>query len=171
MKKILILLILITATQISCKKNSSNVFEKYSKDNYTIDYPDSWKLDISGQYNTEFLIFSSSNITDNFRENVNLTIENLPRNITLSQYAEAAKKQVATVLKVKTISSNIIQRNGNEIFEIVWQGYVNNNDLKFKQQCHIKNGKAYIITFTAKQTTYDNYIDTAAKILNSFTLN
>jgi len=171
MKNVLTLLIFITLSLVSCKNKAEDVFKKHTKDNYSIEYPESWDLDTSGQYNTQFLIFSNTGIIDTFRENVNLTIENLPSNVTLTQYAEAAKQQIAPIPKVKTISSNIIQINGNEVFEIVWQGYVNNADLKFKQQCRIKDNKAYIVTFTAKQTTYDTYIDTAEKILNSFTLN
>ena len=169
MKKSALLFLVVISVLFSC--NSSTKIETYSTSDYTIDYPYSWDLDTSGQYNTEFLLFSNSSITDIFRENINLTTENLPKNTTLSQYADAAKKQIAPVPKVKIFSSEITHNNGNEVLEIVWQGYVNNSDLKFKQQCHIKDSKAYIVTFTAKQTTYDDYQDTATKILNSFTLN
>jgi len=43
--------------------------------------------------------------------------------------------------------------------------------LKFEQYYFIDKAKAYVVTFTAERSNFDNYITTAEKILSSFKLN
>jgi len=54
-----------------------NTTEKisFSKDNYKIQYPKSWRLDTSKVMGTEFFVFSPlENNTDKFKENASLII-------------------------------------------------------------------------------------------------
>ncbi|WP_400076929.1 PsbP-related protein [Winogradskyella sp. R77965] len=153
---------------VSC--GESDMQKTFSNDNYSIEYPESWDFDDSGKFNTKFLIYSNTEILDGFRENVNFTIQNLPEDTTLKQFVEGTKQQLSQIPKSKIIKSNIIKLNNKDVFEIVWQGYVTNNDLKFKQHCYLEDNKAHIVTFTAKQDTYEKYEEKASKILNSFIL-
>lgn len=153
---------------VSCGESETQ--KTFSNDNYSIEYPGSWEFDDSGKFNTKFLIYSNAEILDGFRENVNLTVQNLPGDTTLKQFEEATKQQLSQVPKSKIIKSNIIKLNDKDVFEIVWQGYVTNKDLKFKQHCYLEDNKAHIVTFTAKQDTYEKYEEKASKILNSFIL-
>ena len=152
----------------SCGESETQ--EIFSNDNYSIEYPQSWEFDDSGKFNSKFLIYSNTEILDEFRENVNLTVQNLPSGTTLKKFEEVTKQQLSQVPKSKIIKSNIIKLNGKDVFEIVWQGYVTNNDLKFKQHCYLEDNKAHIVTFTATQDTYEKYEEKASNILNSFIL-
>lgn len=172
MKKAVIVFTIILTFIISCKDNSDDKLVNYSKDNYSIDYPESWDLDTSGQHNTTFLIFSNAGIIDGFRENVNLVIQNSPnQDLILSQFAELTEKDLKSIPKSKIIKSEIGQKNGKEFYELVWKGFVANNDLHFKQYYFTDNNKAYILTFTALQDTYEEFEKVGSKILDSFKLN
>lgn len=161
MKKLPLLLVLIS---VFCF--SQNKFKTYSKDNYTINYPESWDLDISGQMNTSLLLFSKpSSNNDDFRENVNIIIQKLGyKNIDIQEYAEISINQIKSsgkILKNKLINNKYV---------IEWKAFINQRNLKFKQYYFVKNRKAYVVTFTAKENEYDNYIREANQILDSFKL-
>lgn len=171
MKKIITTVLLLTTFIQSCKNNDKVELKKHATNEFAIEYPNFWELDTSGQYNTKFMIFSDTEIIDNFRENVNLTVQSLPSSITtLSQFVEDTEKQLASIPKSEILKSEIFKKNGVDYYQLIWKGYVANRDLKFKQYCFIKSNKTYIVTLTTKQSTYDNFVETGTEILNSFTL-
>lgn len=148
---------------------SQDNFIEYKKDNFSISYPENWKLDTSGQMNSKFIIFSPHTEGDAFNENVNLIVQDLTgQNLNLQSYTELSVKQVSSMVpNAKLIESTQIGSHQ----EIIWSGFVANNNLKFKQIYYVIDSKAYVLTFTAHETTFDDYIKVGGKILNSFQLN
>lgn len=165
MKKILFIIALFFINQSFCQKD----WKAHQKENFSVRYPNKWILDTSGQMNTEFLLFSELTPNDNFRENVNLIIQDLKgQNITLESYAELSNNQITELVK----NGKIIERkNKGSHYILVWSGFVAGNNLKFKQYFFVKNEKAYILTFTALQTTFDDYVKKGTEILDTFKIN
>ena len=87
MKRILIFTLLIINSVIVFGQTE---WKSITDNDFTIEYPDNWELNRTGQMGTKFILFSKlSNLTDKFRENVNLIMQDLTgSNITLDKYVE-----------------------------------------------------------------------------------
>jgi hypothetical protein len=73
---------------------------KFSKDNFEIQYPKTWRLDTSKMMGTEFFLFSPlENEADKFSENINGMIQNLRgQKIDLEKYKQITDAQLTTML-------------------------------------------------------------------------
>jgi len=148
---------------------------KLLKENgYSIQYPEDWTLDKSGQNGTSFIVLSLPTSTqDQFRENVNLLVQDLTGlNINLEKYVQISEDQIK---KLATNGNLILSAkqtaNGIDFQKVVYtfdQGI-------FKLQCEqyywIKSNKAYVLTLTCQTTQFDTYKEIGEKILNSFCFN
>lgn len=144
--------------------SQTKVFET---NEFKVEYPKNWVLDTSGKMNSKFILFSKLKKNDKFRENINLTVQNLSgHNFTMESYVKLSENQIKNMLpEAKIIESRSIENH----HETVWQGKVGINILKFKQHYFIKNEKAYVLTFTALVETYEKFIlNGGDKILKSF---
>ena len=156
MKYNLLTLILFTVCHISFAQDDWNTLKK---DNYEISYPNSWESsEQKPQPTIQFLLLSdiSSQQKDSFRENINMSIENLgSQNPSLIEYTKVSLDQVkAQVPTAKIISNNSTNVNGTDMSDILWTATFGTIELKFRQFLCIKKSTAYIITFTA--TASDN---------------
>ncbi|MFY0630117.1 MAG: hypothetical protein JXR05_07025 [Flavobacteriaceae bacterium] len=161
-----ILLVLLTLNLHSQTKK-----EVYKKDNYSIEYPTDWKFDNSGFRGTSFTITSSvSTEGDKFGENINMIIQDLTAyDLDLDEYVLLSKNQFSTgVPGSKFIKDERSKNKDYEYHTIVVEADMNNFSLKMKQVYIIKNKKAYVLTFTAEKSQYENYIKVGDEILNSF---
>lgn len=167
-KSIVLLSMLIASTLSFSQVNWKN----FAKDNFTLKYPENWDLDTSGQMNSKVLLFSKlSSNNDTFRENINVVIQNLQgMNIDMKRFVEITEQQIQATPNGKILENRKIDKGNSEKHLMVWKGKINTFNLKFKQYFYIKNQKAYIITYTATENEYDNYLKIADKILNSFKL-
>jgi len=138
--------------------------------NYKITYPDTWSLDKSGIMGTKFLLFSPvEDAQDNFRENVNLVVEDVSAHkaIDLDQFMAASKSQIKSMISGAEIISS---ENLGEYSKMLFSGQQGIYNLKFEQHVYLKDGFAYILTFTAKEDAFDEYSKTAEEIMSTFKL-
>ena len=152
-------------------QNSSN-WTTYDNAAYRMIYPNSWQLDETGRNKTEFIILSKREKEDPFRENINLIAQDLSNQImNLESYVALSVDQIKNVVaESKIFESKVITKNGGPVHSIVWSGLLNGKKLKFKQLLFINDNIAYALTLTCEEKEYDNYIETADQILNSFIL-
>lgn len=149
-------------------------WKTFAKDNFSIQYPATWEYsDQKPQPNIQFVLMSeeASQNEDMFRENINLNTEDLNgQDVSLKDYAKAGLDQVfAQIPSAKMITNNDIKLGGENAKEIIWSANLGNGILlKFKQVFLLKDGTAYVLTFTATETDYDKYIVDGEKILYSF---
>ncbi|MEY2924312.1 MAG: hypothetical protein RLZZ337_860 [Bacteroidota bacterium] len=149
----------------------SNEWISLNEKNYSIQYPDNWELNQSGQLGTSFILFSElSSDTDRFKENVNLIIQDLAGyNIDLNGYVEISESQIKTMITDgNIILSNRIKQNKTEYHKIIYTGKQGIFNLKFEQLYWIQNDKAYVLTFTCEATEFNNFMAIGERILNSF---
>lgn len=145
----------------------------FNKDNYSIEYPSNWELNESKRMGTIFILFSpSTSNKDQFRENINLIIQDLSDdNIDLKRYTEISENQIRTDIKNgKIIESKYMKDQDLEYHKIIYTGNQENRDLKFEQYYWVFEKKAYVLTLTCELSEFDNYKLTGEKILNSFKL-
>jgi len=147
-------------------------WKKFDQSNYSIQYPPSWDLNISGQMGTSFILFSPlENEDDKFMENINLLAQDLSGlNIDLDKYTEISEGQIKTMVTNSSIQeSRRMKINRSEYHKIIYSGEQGIYQLKFIQYYMVINDKAYVLTFTSEENKFEDYIEIAEKILNSFT--
>jgi hypothetical protein len=165
-------MILVATAAISFGQETNN-WKQLEQNGYSIEYPNDWDLDTSGQMGSSFIIFSKQSSTqDQFRENINLIIQNLTGyTINLDQYTEISLGQIKTMITNGNIlESKRLKANGPEFQKVVYTGDQGIYKLKFEQYYWIKNNEAYVLTFTTEVDQFDSYKETGEKILNSFIL-
>jgi PsbP. len=151
----------------------TNDFTKFSKDNYSIQYPKSWRLDTSKLYGTSFILFSPlENDSDKFSENITLMIQSLAgQNIGLEEYKQISEVQTKNLLKDGTIAeSSIIKTGDNSYFKMVYTMTRGKQKLKDIGICYIKNDEAYLLTFSCESDKFEVYKNVADNIFKSFSL-
>lgn len=164
---------------ISCvNKNQSVEQVEIPKDwktlenaNYSIQYPDSFELNTSGEMGLSFILLSKqTSPSDLFRENINLIIQDLTnQNINLDKFVKISEGQITTMFKNATIIENKrIIKEDSEFHVMSFSGIQGQFNLNFVQYYWIVDQKAYVLTFTCEQTQYDHYKEIGDKIMNSF---
>lgn len=145
------------------------------KDNYSIDYPKDWELNESGLMGTSFILLSPlSTQTDQFRENINLLVQDLKKhNLDLDAYVEISERQIMTMItNGQILESERVTNQGLEYHKVIYTGTQGKLSLKFEQYYWvIREDKAYVLTFTCEEAQFDAYKFTGEKIMNSFKLN
>ena len=166
LKMIRVLFLVLTSMNVTGQE-----LKEFDTKAYAITYPGTWTLDTSGQMNTSFLIFSKLEENDTFRENINLTIQDLTgMNLDLKGYTALSENQIKSVKDSEIFESKELTKNNTPYHQIVWKGFVAGKNLKFKQLYYIKDNQAFLVTFTCEQATYDDYVEAGTAILNSFIL-
>jgi len=165
MKKIMFITISISI--ISC---SSFNWETYSDsvNKLSIQYPDNWTKEVRG--NSVLFLSPLESSGDHFKENVNFMLQDLSQQeLTLEEYTEITKESVVANLGKQSIVSlkdaNVL---GIAAKEFVYNMNMNGNNLRIKQYWFIKGKKAYLFTYTAELSKFNDYESVASKIVESF---
>jgi hypothetical protein len=141
------------------------------EEKYLISHPIDWELDQSSQMGTSFMLFSPlSSSDDQFRENVNLIIQDLAgQNITMDIFTELSEGQIKTMLvDGKIISSERQNAEGQEFHKAIFSGRQGIFNLQFEQYYWIKEEKAFVLTLTCESETFATYQKVGEEMLNSF---
>lgn len=144
------------------------------KDTYLFDYPKDWELDESGQMGTSFILFSPlSSQNDQFRENVNLLVQDLTGyNLDLDRYVEISEGQIKTMITNGKLSeSERVTNQSLDYQRVIYTGKQGIFNLKFEQFYWVVGDKAFVLTLTCEESQFDDYRLTGEKILNSFKIN
>ena len=154
---------------------SAEEWIKYTHNNYEISYPKSWIKQQKGL--TTLFLSQKENEKDLFQENVNTMVQDLSKQpMTLEEYTNLTKQQITQALGANSIVSiKDLNFAGQQAKEMVYNIPKNpmqgsNLNLKIRQVWFIKDSKAYLITYTAESSEYDNYLGTAKGIFDSFKL-
>jgi hypothetical protein len=134
-------------------------------------YPGDWELNETGLMGTSFIFLSKQeNESDLFRENVNLLIQDLAgMNVNLDQFIEITEEQVNTLMEEgKLIESARVNEKNAEYQRMQYSGKQGPYNLMFFQYIWVIDTKAYILTFTSEQDSFEKYKNAATHLLNSF---
>lgn len=142
---------------------------------YKVLYPSNWEA----KYNSSIVLFYSpkDDINDQFRENVNVIIQDLSNHpLNISEYTDLTKKQIidalgeGTILSIKDVK--LADYKAKEIIYKMNKKTLDGKDfnLQFKQVYFLQDNIAYLITYTAEITRFEQYLVFADKMINSFSL-
>jgi hypothetical protein len=160
-------------TQNKTGEELENGWLLLNESSYSIQYPENWELDKSGKMGLNLILLTKlSSEQDQFRDNVNLLIQDLRgQDINLDKYVEISEGQIKTMMNNSNIiESNRLNENGSEFQKIIYTGDLGVYKLKFEQYYWVKNEKAYALTLTCELNQFETYKVTGEKILNSFRL-
>ncbi|WP_281227228.1 PsbP-related protein [Flavobacterium aquiphilum] len=176
--KLLLLLLVVVLGFIGCQKSQKvetgiskveNGTKEISRNGYFIRYDASFRLDESGKNGVEFYLFTPTKPGDDFSENINLMIQDLGvLKYDLDQFVAISEKQIKA--SGKLIESTRKKTDGQEYQILIFEAKFNGLDLKFLQYDFVKNDKAYVLTFSAKQSEFENYRKEIEKVMNTFKL-
>ena len=148
----------------------TNDWKTFQNSDFSIKYPADWELNLSGASGTKFILFAPSAQAASFRDNINLVVEDLKnQKIDLKEYTKLSIAQVkqyisnANILVSETLLKNQKQK-------LVYTGSQGDLKLQFQQFYWIKNKKAYVLTFTSSEKTFNGQIENVTRIMNSFTI-
>jgi len=169
---LLIVAIVIAGCQMSKKDEAPQLqkgIKEINKKGYSIRYDSTFRLDESGRNGVEFYLFTPTNPGDDFSENINLMIQNLEvLKYDLDQFVEISEKQIKA--NGRLIESIRKKTDGQEYQILIFEANFNGLNLKFLQYDFVKNNKAYVLTFSARQSEFENYKKDIEKVMNSFKL-
>jgi eukaryotic-like serine/threonine-protein kinase len=156
----------ITIAQTNDDNNNinNNTFKLYENPTYgiQIQYPSDWgRLDLSFLQNSADIDFYPLSDTS-LAKNVKLQVKNLPfHNMTLEEYTNTQINPTEEIL----LESNTTTLADIPGYKIV---FANIAGLKTMQVWTIKDDKAYIITYVAKEEDYENDLQNVHKMIDSF---
>ena len=131
-------------------------------------HPVEWKADDSGAQGTLVIFRSPVDSGDVFQENVNLLIQEIGA-MDLPTYVSVTEEQIRTQLPNGVLINSSTQRGASgEYHQFEYTGDLNGLPLHWKQVVRLKDGKAYLITFTAHKDLWDEDLYLADAMLDSF---
>jgi eukaryotic-like serine/threonine-protein kinase len=144
--------------------NNNNTFKLYENPTYgiQIQYPSDWgRLDLSFLQDSADIDFYPLSDTS-LAKNLKIQVKNLPfHNMTLEEYTNTQINPTEEIL----LESNTTTLADIPGYKIV---FANIAGLKTMQVWTIKDDKAYIITYVAKEEDYENDLQNVQKMIDSF---
>jgi PsbP len=151
--------------------SQTNETVTYTKANYSIQYPTSWQLDTATKMGASLFIFSPlENNADNFKENVNIMIQDLGnQKIDLEKYKQISDKQIKQMgVNAKVIQSIIVTTSKQPYYRVAYSIVQQGVKIQIVTKCVIVNNKAYLATFSGDYNKFEQYKSVCKEIINSF---
>lgn len=156
-------------TLLSFFSYSQIPMEEFVNESYSIEYPRTWTVKENELGAELFILAPKSNATDIFNENVNLIVQDLSgTSIDLDAYVRLSEKQITEVIGGKIVRSERFKSGSLELHKIIYTGNINGFDLQLIQNYYVRDSKAYILSFTAEQSSYEPYRKIGTQMLQSF---
>jgi serine/threonine-protein kinase len=154
------------------KKDDFNIYEN-SQYRIKVKYPKTWeRQDLENPITAEVVTFISpkQSDTDNFQEKVTISIDKFSGR--LDDLQKSSIQEINnTVSGAKIVDKSVTTLANKEASQLVFTGKNGKDILKNMQVVTLKNDQAYTITYTAKIDDYDQFVETAEKMINSLEIN
>ncbi len=169
-------LAILLVTVVSCgSDNTEDVvtedkFISFSGEEFELSFPNEWVDATESNPNVTFVVVAPpDDKTDKFTENVSVVIQPLPDTINAKKFLKLTEDQMMQFLPNHVMINKVVtKKNGIDCVKLEYQLERDNKEMRYLQEAYVKNGKAYIVTFTAEQIIFREYRNTAQRILDSF---
>jgi hypothetical protein len=140
-------------------------------DKYQFSYPKNWELVDDGTQGTAFIVVSQRvDSNDIFSESVNLVTQNVGET-SLKEYVALSEQQIEEYMEdSEIIKREKLMQDSIEFHSCIFKATDQGTRFVFQQKYAIKNGIAYILTYTAEDKNYENMKPLADVVINSFKL-
>lgn len=139
---------------------------------FTVRYPPDWEQSESVQGTVVLFKSPAEGPTDQVRESVGVSTEQLPSaSYTLDAYTSAAMRQIQQAIPAfQLIASQSATLAGHPAHELVYTGTQDTTALEWLQLYTIVDGTSYILTFAAAPDSFTQFEATARAMFDSFAL-
>ena len=147
-------------------QNSANQFK--------IKYPEKWeKQESQNPFTPDVVVFISPkrNSADAYQEKITVSIETLEKPMSLDEYNNWSLNQIKTLTDVKILEENAKTVANKSGYAVVFDAKEEAKNMKKMQAWTLINNKAYVLTYTAENSEYSEYIKTAETMMNSLEIN
>jgi hypothetical protein len=162
-----ILFLLFFTTQ-GCKKADENGYINAQK-GFSLTVPAGWDIE-EGKMNTDLIAVSpEESLEDNFRENFNILVENLPGEMSRDEYYKKglpAFREIAQ--EFAEHDSGLEKLDGYEFRWDIVSHKMGPLRIKVLQYLTVKDKKGYLITFSAADDKFNVYSPMFREIAKSF---
>lgn len=150
---------------------SAKKWETFDTPQYSFTYPSNWKMDKTLPPNTEFILKKPKKSSDKgYWDNIYLMVNTLS-NPDLATFTKKATEQLKTTLKNVKIEQSIKKKLGKISYqEVISVGDLGKNRVKMRQWHFIKGKKAYTLTYSAREESFNDLYPIVEQISNSFSL-
>lgn len=116
-----------------------------------------------------FASFNTEKDKDDFAESVNILIQDMKENpVTLQQYTDGSVNDIKKLTNSNIESSEDVMFGGLNGHKIVYSNLAKSVNYKKMSVYTIKDGKVYLLTYTAKSDTYSKFSDKIEEVVKSF---
>jgi len=126
-------------------------------DRFTLQFPTTRTLQ-EDIYGASVVFFSPLSAGDTLKENVGIVKSSLKKDYTLDEYYLSNKEILAVQSGYTEIESTNIKVNDLDAKKSIFKTSMNGTNLEFEQVIIIKGKFAYIITYTATEATFSQYV-------------
>jgi serine/threonine-protein kinase len=139
---------------------------------FGIEFPADWQVVEREASNTILFVSPAPADSTAFRENVGVTIQDLGTDfLTLEDYTGGFLSQAPDLVgNYHLIDSQGATLADQPAYRVVYTGEQMGLPLQWLQVWTLKDGRAYIVTYTAEPDQFDEFLDTAAYMISSFEL-
>jgi serine/threonine protein kinase len=142
---------------------------------FKIKYPEKWeKQESQNTLISDVVVFLApkKNSADSFQEQITVSIEDLPRPMSLDEYNQSSINSIKTNFNdVKILEENSKTFANNRGHTIIFDAQDGPKITKIMQTWTLMNNKAYVLTYTAEKSEYSEHINTAESMMNSLEIN
>jgi eukaryotic-like serine/threonine-protein kinase len=138
-----------------------------------IKYPQTWSIKEIEQYNTTTtdvarFLSPQTNVNKPYQSNLTVEIEDLKEPIALDEYTNSRVNEITQFLDDAKIDKSLLTQLANRpAHEVVYSGKEDKYIIKRKAVWTLSNNKAYIITYAAEESQYDDLLKTAEQMIDS----
>lgn len=142
---------------------------------FKIKYPEKWeKQESQNTLINDVVVFLApkNNSADSFQEQITVSIEDLPKPMSLDEYNQSSINLIKTNFNdVKILEENSKTFANNRGHTVIFDAQDGPKATKIMQTWTLMNNKAYVLTYTAEKSEYSEYIKTAEEMMNSLEIN
>ncbi|PSB07646.1 hypothetical protein C7B62_19270 [Pleurocapsa sp. CCALA 161] len=146
-----------------------SLYENYDL-GFRVDYPQSWSKQNRDDFLARGAVFFSplENDTDQFKEQISVLVEDLSRDLSLSEYTKQSLAEIKQLSDPNIGAAQVVAMGANEGRQIIYQGEENGNPVQRMQTWSVNNNRAYVITYTALPESFNDYLPTVEEMIESF---
>ncbi|MCP6758596.1 MAG: protein kinase [Fischerella sp. CENA71] len=151
-------------------------FSIYENPTYSIriQYPQSWNFQqIGDPFTGDVVKFWPHSIgrTKKMTSEVNINVENLKEPTSLVEYTNSSVNEIVQFLTNARIHDSHPTKLSNlPAHEVIYSGKEDGYNIKRMAIWTLKDNQVYIITYTAEESEYEQYLEIAQKMINSLTI-
>lgn len=150
--------------ELSLYKNSS-----YS---FALDYPTTWSSQNRDDFFASGVVFFSplEEDSDHFKERVSILVENLASDSSLAQYTEQSLVEIKRLSDPNVGEAQAINLGKEAGRQIIYRGEESGSPVQRMQAWTVRDNQAYVITYTAEPESYERYLPSVEKMIESFAI-